>query len=57
MKLVSHEEAEQLLMETGKWADRHSSFSQSRGASSLAAAEFTLNREGKTLYRYKADEE
>lgn len=55
MKLVSHKEAEQLLNETRKWAKSHSSFSQSIGAASLAAAEFTLNQQGKTLYPYLAD--
>ncbi len=54
MKLVSLEEAEQLLNETREWAKSHSSFSQSRGAASLAAAEFVLNQEGKTLYPYIA---
>ena len=52
MKLVSHEEAEKLMDETREWASKHSMFSSARGSASLAAAEFLLNREGKTLYPY-----
>ena len=54
MKLVSHEEAEVLMNETCEWATNHTMFSSSRGGSALAAAEFFLNRQGKTLYPYIA---
>ena len=54
MKLVSHEEAEKLMNETRKWASKHSMFSSAVATASLAAAEFLLNREGKTLYPYIA---
>jgi hypothetical protein len=54
MKLVSHEEAEKLMDETREWASKHTMFSSARGSASLAAAEFVLNREGKTLYPYIA---
>ena len=57
MKLVSHEEAEQLIKTTREWANKHSMFSSSTGAASLGAAEFALNQQGKTLYPYLADEE
>ena len=56
MKLVSHEEAEQLVSKTRNWAQKHSMFSSARSAAALAAAEFTLNQQGKTLYPYLADE-
>lgn len=56
MKLVSHEEAEQLLNETRAWAKKHSMFSSARSSAALAAAEFTLNQQGKTLYPYLAEE-
>ena len=52
MKLVLHEEAEQLLNETREWASKHSMFSSGRSSAALAAAEFTLNQQGKTLYPY-----
>jgi hypothetical protein len=54
MKLVSREEAEALMNETREWATNHTMFSSSRGGSALAAAEFFLNRQGKTLYPYIA---
>ena len=57
MKLVSHEEAEALIAETRVWAEKHSMFSSSKAAATLAAAEFTLNRQGKTLYPYMAEKE
>jgi hypothetical protein len=52
MKLVSHEEAEQLINKTRDWASKHSMFSSARSSAALAAAEFTLNQQGKTLYPY-----
>ena len=55
MKLVSHNEAAVLIAETRVWAEKHSMFSSSRSAAALAAAEFTLNKEGKTLYPYLAE--
>jgi hypothetical protein len=54
MKLVSHEEAKELMTETREWSSNHTMFSSSRGGSALAAAEFFLNRQGKTLYPYIA---
>lgn len=57
MILVSHEEAKELIKETRLWAEKHSMFSASKGAAMLAAAEFILNREGKTLYPYLAAKE
>jgi hypothetical protein len=56
MKLVSHEEAEQLINKTREWASKHSMFSSARSSAALAAAEFILNQQGKTLYPYLADE-
>jgi hypothetical protein len=52
MKLVSYEEAEQLINKTRDWASKHSMFSSARSSAVLAAAEFTLNQQGKTLYPY-----
>ena len=52
MKLVSHEEAEQLVKVTREWASKHSMFSSASSSAALAAAEFTLNQQGKTLYPY-----
>lgn len=54
MKLVSQEEAKTIIDETREWATNHTMFSSSRGAATLAAAEFFLNRQGKTLYPYIA---
>lgn len=56
MKLVSKEEAELLLKETRAWVNKHSMFSSYTGVASLAAAEFVLNQQGKTLYDHLADE-
>lgn len=55
MKLVSYEEAEALIRQTREWATNHSMFSSSRGAATLAAAEYQLNMQGKTLYPYLAE--
>ena len=54
MILVPHEEAEALIKQTREWAEKHSMFSSSKGAATLAAAEYTLNMQGKTLYPYIA---
>jgi hypothetical protein len=54
MKLASHEEAEALIKQTREWAEKHTMFSSSKGAATLAAAEYTMNLQGKTLYPYMA---
>lgn len=54
MILASREEAEALIRQTREWATNHSMFSSSKGAATLAAAEYTLNMQGKTLYPYIA---
>lgn len=54
MILVSHKEAEVLVRKTRDWAEKHTMFSSSKGAAALAAAEYTLNMQGKTLYPYIA---
>lgn len=54
MILASREEAEALIKQTREWAEKHTMFSSSKGAATLAAAEYTLNMQGKTLYPYIA---
>lgn len=54
MILVSEEEARSVMNETREWAAKHTMFSSSSSGSALAAAEFILNKQGKTLYPYIA---
>ena len=57
LKLASQEEVDTILKETREWAKQHTMFSSAIGSSALSAAEFTLNRQGKTMYRHRAVEE
>lgn len=56
MKLASQEEAEALIKQTREWAEKHTMFSSSKGTATLAAAEYTMNLQGKTLYPHMATE-
>lgn len=49
MKLASQEEVDAILKEAREWATKHPMFSSATGVAALAAAEFTMNREGKTI--------
>ena len=54
MELVSEKEAKELMSETREWASKHSMFSSATGTAAIAAAEFYLNSQGKTLYSHLA---
>lgn len=56
MTLVSKEEYALLRKEVEAWVNSHNMFSSARGSSMLAAIEFTLNRQGKTMYEHMVEE-
>lgn len=55
MKLASQEEVDAILEEAMEWATNHPMLSSVTGVAALAAAEFTMNREGKTIYPHQAE--
>ena len=55
MKLASQKEVDAILNEAKEWALKHTMFRNATGVAALSAAEFTLNREGKTIYQHQAE--
>lgn len=53
-KLATELEAQEILNRTRAWAKQHTMFASATGAGALAAAEFWLNQQGKTLYPHLA---
>jgi len=55
MKLATEQEADLVLESTREWAQKHSMFRAATVIASVAAAEYILNQQGKTLYINLAD--